>query len=138
MSYLIGKIPDDGNNIVDAQRVILYAGYKFTENIIFNSEIEFEHGSTSANLDGQSGSVSVEFAYLDFLIKDYVNIRGGLLLVPFGIINEIHEPTTFYGVFRPSVERQIIPTTWRENGLGLLGDIDLQSAGTLAYTGLIL
>jgi len=135
---LISKIPDDGNNIVDAQRVILYAGYKFTENIIFNSEIEFEHATTSSNLDGQDGSVSVEFAYLDFLIKDYVNIRGGLLLVPFGIINEIHEPTTFYGVFRPSVERQIIPTTWRENGLGLLGDIDLQSAGTLSYKAYIM
>ena len=130
---LISKIPDDGNNIVDAQRVVFYTGYKFTENIIFNSEIEFEHGSTSSNLDGQEGSVSVEFAYLDFLIKDYFNIRGGLLLVPVGIVNEVHEPTTFYGVFRPSVERQIIPTTWRENGLGLLGEFDLQSAGILSY-----
>ncbi|MGI9534565.1 MAG: hypothetical protein ACR2NW_06410, partial [Thermodesulfobacteriota bacterium] len=130
---LISRIPDDGNNIVDAQRVVLYTGYKFTDHIIFNSEIEFEHATTESNLDDQDGSVSVEFAYLDFLIKDYLNIRGGLLLVPFGIINEIHEPTTFYGVFRPSVERQIIPTTWRENGAGFLGDIDLQSAGTLSY-----
>ena len=135
---LISKIPDDGNNVVDAQRVVFYTGYKFTENIIFNSEIEFEHATTSSNLDGQDGSVSVEFAYLDFLIKDYFNIRGGLLLVPVGIVNEIHEPTTFYGVFRPSVERQIIPSTWRENGLGLLGDIDLQSAGTLSYKAYIM
>ena len=130
---LISKIPDDGNNIVDGQRVVFYVGYKFTDNIIFNSEIELEHATTGTNLDGQDGSVSVEFAYLDFLIRDYANIRGGVLLVPMGIINEIHEPTTFYGVFRPSVERQIIPTTWRENGIGLHGGFEFDSAGILSY-----
>jgi len=129
----IGRIPDDGNNIIDTQRVVMYLGYKFTDHIIFNSELEFEHASTSSNLDGQDGSVSVEFAYLDFLLKDYLNIRGGLLLVPVGITNEQHEPTTFYGVFRPSVETQIIPTTWRENGLGLHGGFDFASAGNLSY-----
>jgi len=129
----IGKIVEDGNNIVDAQRAVFYIGYKFTDHIIFNSELEFEHASTSSNLDGQDGSVSVEFAYLDFLLKDYLNIRGGLLLVPVGITNEIHEPTTFYGVFRPSVERQIIPSTWRENGLGLHGGFDFASYGDLSY-----
>jgi len=36
-------------------------------------------------------------------------------------------------VFRPSVETQIIPTTWRENGLGLHGEFDLASAGNLSY-----
>lgn len=129
----IGKIPDDGNNIVDAQRVVMYLGYKFTDHIVFNSEIEFEHGSTSSNLDGQDGSVSVEFAYLDFLLKDYLNIRGGVLLVPVGVTNVQHEPTTFYGVFRPSVETQIIPSTWRENGIGLHGGLDFERAGSFSY-----
>jgi len=129
----IGRIPDDGNNTVDTQRVVMYIGYKFTDNIIFNSEIEFEHASTSSNLDDQDGSVSVEFAYLDFLLKDYLNIRGGLLLVPVGVTNEQHEPTTFYGVFRPSVETQIIPSTWRENGIGLHGNLEFASAGNLSY-----
>ena len=64
----IGKIPDDGNNIIDAQRVVMYLGYKFTDHIIFNSEIEFEHGTTSSNQDDRSGSVSVEFALIDFLL----------------------------------------------------------------------
>ncbi len=129
----IGKIPDDGNNIIDAQRAVFYIGYKFTEHIVFNSEIEFEHGSTSSNLDGQDGSVSLEFAYLDFLIKDYLNIRGGLLLVPVGVTNVQHEPTTFYGVFRPSVETQIIPSTWRENGIGFHGGVDFETAGSFSY-----
>jgi DNA-binding transcriptional MerR regulator len=130
---LVGQVREDENNIVDAQRVVLYFGYKFTDRIIFNSEIEFEHATTESNVDGDSGSVSVEFALLDFLLWPELNLRGGLLLAPFGIINEVHEPTTFFGVFRPSVERQIIPTTWRENGLGIFGDIDLGAAGSINY-----
>ena len=130
---LVGQIKDGEDNIVDTQRVVLYFGYKFTDRIIFNSEIEFEHATTGSNKEGSSGSASVEFALLDFLLRPEVNLRAGLLLAPFGIVNELHEPTTFFGVFRPSVERVIIPTTWRENGLGLFGDIDLRSAGTFSY-----
>lgn len=110
------------SNTTDALRTVLYVGYKFTDSIIFNSEIEFEHGSTSSNLDGQSGSASVELAQLDFLWKDWMNFRGGLLLAPVGFINEVHEPPFFHGVQRPEVETQIIPTTWRENGLGFFGN----------------
>jgi len=130
---LVGQVRQDEDNVVDAQRVVLYFGYKFTDRIIFNSEIEFEHGTTSSNQDGRSGSVSAEFALLDFLLWPELNLRGGLLLAPFGIVNEVHEPTTFFGVFRPSVERFIIPTTWRENGLGIFGDFDLGSAGSINY-----
>jgi len=130
---LVGQVRENGNDVVDAQRVVLYFGYKFTDRIIFNSEIEFEHATTSSNKDGQSGSVSVEFALLDFLLWQELNLRAGLLLAPFGIINEVHEPTTFFGVFRPSVETQIIPTTWRENGLGIFGDFDLGAAGSINY-----
>jgi len=130
---LVGQVREDADDVVDAQRVVLYFGYKFTDRIIFNSEIEFEHATTESNKDGQEGSVSVEFALLDFLLWPELNLRGGLLLAPFGIINEVHEPTTFFGVFRPAVETQIIPTTWRENGLGIFGDIDLGSAGAINY-----
>ncbi len=130
---LVGQVRQDEDNVVDAQRVVLYFGYKFTDRIIFNSEIEFEHGTTSSNQDDRSGSVSAEFALLDFLLWPELNLRGGLLLAPFGIVNEIHEPTTFFGVFRPSVERFIIPTTWRENGLGVFGDFDLGAAGSINY-----
>lgn len=130
---LIGQIRQDDDNTIDAQRAVFYFGYKFTDNIIFNSEIEFEHATTSSNLDDRDGSVSVEFAAIDFLIRDEFNIRAGLLLAPFGIINEFHEPTTFFGVLRPDVERIIIPTTWRENGAGIFGETDRLLPGILAY-----
>ena len=129
---LMGQTVFDGDDTVDTQRVVLYFGYKFTDRIIFNSEIEFEHATTAVT-QGEQGEVSVEFALLDFLLVQEINLRAGLLLAPFGIINEVHEPTTFYGVFRPLTERFVIPTTWRENGIGIFGDIDLSQAGNLSY-----
>jgi len=117
----------DGDDTYDFLRLVLYAGYKFTDRIVFNSEIEFEHASTGSN--DEPGEVSIEQAYLDFLLKDWANIRAGLVLVPIGFINELHEPPFFHGNERPSVERQIIPTTWRSNGLGVFGDI----GETLSY-----
>lgn len=118
----------------DALRLVTYLGYKFSDSIIFNSEIEFEHGTTDGigGQDGDSeGEVSVEFSYLDFLIDKGFNARLGLVLIPMGFINEVHEPAYFHGVVRPEVERLIIPATWRENGVGFFGEFD--TAGKLEY-----
>jgi hypothetical protein len=115
---------DKGNakDSADLQRAVLYVGYKFNDWIILNNEIEFEHATTGEGSE-EKGEVSVEFSQLDFLLHPAANIRAGLMLVPMGFINEIHEPTTFHGNYRPSVERYIIPTTWREMGAGLFGEI---------------
>lgn len=106
----------------DFQRLIMYLGYKFNDWIVLNTEIEFEHGSTSQTKSSSGGSVSVEFAYLDFFFHETINARVGMLLMPMGIINEIHEPVSFFGVDRPEVDQRIIPTTWRENGAGIFGE----------------
>jgi len=130
---------------VDFVRLVLYAGYKFNDWIVLNSEIEFEHGTTGSGTEDK-GEVSVEFSQLDFLLDERVNIRTGLMLVPMGFINEIHEPLFFHGNRRPDVERYIIPTTWREVGAGLHGEalpgltyrvygINSLNAGTTADTG---
>ena len=108
----------------DALRTVLYVGYKFTDKLIFNTEIEFEHAGT-----GGGGSVSVEFATLDYLMRPELNFRGGLLLVPMGFVNEVHEPPFYYGTQRPEPERFIIPSTWRENGGGVFGEV----GETLSY-----
>jgi opacity protein-like surface antigen len=123
--YYRKLVDDDGGNKdrADLLRMVLYTGYKFTDHILFNAEIEFEHATTSSTESSGNGSVSVEFAHLDFLLKNWFNVRAGLVLVPMGYINEIHEPTSYFGVNRPEVERQIIPATWRENGVGVLGTL---------------
>jgi hypothetical protein len=55
------------------------------------------------------------------------------MLVPMGIINEYHEPSTFYGVERPNVDKYIVPTTWREIGVGISGNLPNASLKYQAY-----
>ncbi|MBZ0154629.1 MAG: porin [Alphaproteobacteria bacterium] len=98
----------------DVYRFIPYFGYKFSDKILMNAEVEFEHGGND---------ISVEFVYLDFMLDPRFNIRPGLILVPISRTNEYHEPTVFYGTFRPDVESQVIPTTWRELGVMAYGDL---------------
>jgi hypothetical protein len=114
----IGDASGDGDDRADFLRSVLYVGYKFTDRLVFNSEIEVEHAST-----GESGEVSLEFATLDYLWRPELNVRGGLLLVPMGFVNEVHEPPFYLGTERPEVERRILPTTWRENGAGIFGSL---------------
>ncbi|HIL00515.1 MAG TPA: hypothetical protein EYG06_00405 [Myxococcales bacterium] len=103
------------DDIFDALRAVLYVGYKFSDSWVLNSEIEFEHGGGS--------DVFVEFLNLDYLHSDALNFRVGLILIPMGFVNQLHEPTFYYGASRPEVEKTIIPTTWRENGAGFFGRI---------------
>jgi hypothetical protein len=100
-------------DVTDLLRAVVYTGYRFNDRIVFNSEVEFEHQS----------QVFVEFAYLDFLLTDAFRLRVGNVLVPMGITNELHEPVFFHGVQRPEVERNVIPSTWNENGVGFYGEI---------------
>jgi hypothetical protein len=118
----VGDAAGDGTDSADMLRAVLYVGHRFTDKLVFNSEIEFEHATTGAG-DDDLGEVSVEFAALDYLWRPELGLRGGLLLVPMGFLNEVHEPPFYFGVNRPEVERVIIPTTWRENGLGVFGNL---------------
>jgi len=120
-SQLQDGTPGVGGKTLDALRLVLYTGYKFTERVVFNSEIEFEHGGYSD--EHPEGEAVVEFAYLDFLLNPAFNIRAGQMLVPMGFINELHEPPAFLGAQRPLVERTIIPSTWHENGVGVHGEL---------------
>ena len=96
----------------DYLRFVLYAGYKFTDNLLLNVEIEIEHAD----------EVFLEFATIDYLYRPEFNFRFGMVLMPVGFVNEIHEPPYYYGNQRPVVEQTIIPTTWRENGAGIFGE----------------
>lgn len=112
---------------IDLLRGVFYFGAKFTDRIIFNSELEVEHVSSGEGAE-ERGEVSLEFAYLDFMIHEAANIRAGLVLVPMGFINERHEPPTYFGTRRPLVEQRILPTTWSEDGVGVFGDIGTKVA----------
>jgi hypothetical protein len=112
--------PSNGPAIVDMRRFVLYVGHHFTDRIRFYSEVEVEHAIAA---DGDLGEVAIEQAYLDGLFNRRFNLRAGLILMPVGIINIYHEPPTFNGVDRPEVDTLIIPSTWREPGFGIFGEL---------------
>lgn len=106
--------------MLDFHRFIIYLTHTFNDKISFRSELELEHTKIEAG-DPDGGEVALEQAYLDYAISTSFGVRAGILLAPIGLINLYHEPPTFHGVERPSVDRVIIPTTWRESGIGIYG-----------------
>jgi len=116
-NYLSSDIDDE----IDFHRFVLYFGHEFNDRVRLFSELELEHALSG---DGKPGEVELEQAYIDFKINDHLNVMGGLFLVPVGILNETHEPDTFYGVERNSVENVIIPTTWWEAGAAAYGNFE--------------
>ena len=106
---------------VDFHRVVLFFGHQYDENFRFYSELETEHALAG---EGQPGEIELEQAFIEYGGQALpFRVRAGLVLVPIGHLNNIHEPTAFHGVERPKVDSVIIPTTWREAGLGVVGTV---------------
>src|SRR5258705_11066555 len=108
------------------RRFVFGLHHLFDDRLTFHSEVEFEHAVVSKDDEGE---VEIEQAWLNYRFSDAVNVKGGLFLIPLGILNETHEPPTYYGGERHEVETRIIPTTWRELGVGVHGLL----AGGLRY-----
>jgi hypothetical protein len=109
----------------EALRNVVYLGYKYNDNWVFNTEIEIEHVN----------EVFTEFMYVDYLHSDSFNLRFGLALIPMGLVNELHEPIYFSSVNRPDVEKYLIPSTWRENGVGAFGSVGKFSYNAFLFNG---
>ncbi|OUR82217.1 porin [Cycloclasticus sp. 46_120_T64] len=117
---LSGKGGASDKDAVDFHRFVLFFGHEFSDDIRFFSELELEHSIAG---DGKDGEVELEQAYIDFDLNDQHTARAGLFLLPVGIINETHEPPTFYGTERNPVEKNIIPATWWAAGAGSHGEL---------------
>jgi hypothetical protein len=111
----------DSPGQVDVKRFVLFFGHSFNDRIAFRSELELEDTKVEGGEEG--GEVALEQAYLDYRFSQAATLRAGLILPPIGIINEVHEPPTFNGVSRPSFDDVVIPTTWRDIGIGMVGTL---------------
>lgn len=118
---------DEAGSKMDYHRFVLYFAHEFSSKIRFFSELEVEHSLVG---EGKPGEVELEQAYIEFDLADEMRVKGGLFLVPVGIINETHEPPTFYGVERNPIESNIIPATWWEAGAAMSGNF---GASGLSY-----
>jgi hypothetical protein len=116
--YYTHPVHDAKLTEMDLARAVFGIGYKFDERTVFNSEFEIEHAVASAD---DAGEFEVEQFFIDHQLAASASIKAGLFLMPFGLLNEHHEPTNYYGVQRNFVETLIIPSTWREGGVGFHG-----------------
>ena len=112
---------DSSQSQVTVRRAVIGLGHRFNDRLRFVGEFEFENAVVSSS---DQGEAEVEQAYLDYRLTNSANIKAGLFLVPIGILNEIHEPTRYFGVERNDVETRVIPSTWREVGVGVYGQLD--------------
>jgi len=106
---------------INVRRFVVYLAHSFNEHLAFRSELEVEDAKIEGGAAG--GEVALEQIYLDYLISPAFTLRAGLVLPPIGIVNETHEPPTFNGVDRPLFDHDVLPTTWRELGVGAVGTL---------------
>lgn len=133
-----GKNPEsfkgDHYGEFDLPHVVIYMGYDFGKGWSVGTEIEFEHGGTESAIEieeeeggeyeneiERGGEVALEQFWLQKKFNDYAILRAGMQVVPVGGLNAHHEPTEFFGVYRPEGEFTIIPSTWHEVALTFMG-----------------
>ncbi len=103
---------------INLTRAVLFVGYRFNNKISLLTEIEIE----DAKVDGDGGELALEQCLLKFDLNKNNYLLAGLFIPRIGIINENHLPNTFNGNDRHIVERMVIPSTWRELGIGYYGN----------------
>ena len=126
--------PSGQQKTLEPRRFVLLGEYRFTDAVMLKFELEMEHGGTGAGQESR-GEFEVEQAFVDYRLTPWLTARAGHLLVPMGLVNLWHEPTSFHGVNRPSVETFIIPSTWHETGAGLWGKAGIFEYHSYAVTG---
>ena len=114
------NLVEDGSDTIDAHRFVLFFSNQFSDDIRFFSEFELEHSLAG---EGKPGEVELEQAFIQWQFSRNHRLTMGQYLLPIGLLNETHEPETFYGVERNLVESEIVPSTWWETGLMLSGEI---------------
>jgi hypothetical protein len=105
----------------DLRRFVIGLQHRLDPKTKVVAELEIEHAVSSSS---DAGEVEVEQAYVERQLTPTWAVRGGLFLMPAGLLNENHEPTAYYGVERNFVETAIIPTTWREGGIQAIGNFE--------------
>lgn len=111
---------DNSKDEFDLHRFVLFFGHQFNDNLRMYSELEVEHNVAG---EGQNGEVEVEQAYIEWDYAQNHRAKAGVFLMPVGIINETHEPDSFYGVERNNIEKDILPATWWEAGTLFSGEL---------------
>ncbi|MBI3604215.1 MAG: hypothetical protein HY205_07175 [Nitrospirae bacterium] len=105
----------------DQQRFVPFFYADVTEHVKVASELEIEHGIREQTGANNELEIGLEFATIDYLIKEQINLRAGVLLLPVGKFNLLHDSPLNDLSDRPLVSQYVIPTTMSETGAGFYG-----------------
>ena len=123
-----------GYGRVDLPHAVIMLGYDFGHGWSIGTEVEFEHGGIEAAVEKETeetgefeqeiergGEVALEQFWVQKSFSPRLNLRMGHIVVPVGMTNNNHTPDHFFSVYRPEGENTIMPCTWHETGISLLG-----------------
>lgn len=126
--------PRERRAYIAIPRAVFSLQYKFRKDIIFSTEVEIEYGGTGAAMEleyeeageyemevEKGGEIELEQFHITKLFTDAFNLRVGHMVLPVGITNAHHEPIFFFTSARPEGESTLLPLTWHETGLAVLG-----------------
>ncbi len=105
----------------DQERFVPFFYSQVTDRLSVAAEVEIEHGGPQGNQD--DGDVKIEFATMDYRFTDWFNLRSGIILIPMGRFNLLHDSPLNDLPLRPLVSRLILPSTFAESGVGFFGTV---------------
>ena len=121
-SFYYQRNGNEKKSNINLERIVLFLGHRFNDKFSFFSEIEIEDAKIEGGEEG--GELAFEQAYIKFNLSKNSYLAAGLFLPRIGILNENHLPNTFNGNERTRIERLLIPSTWRELGIGYYTSFD--------------
>ncbi|HEV8342170.1 MAG TPA: hypothetical protein VGR30_07350 [Candidatus Binatia bacterium] len=151
---------DDLHNTFTFRRFVLTVDSPIYERLKAYMELEFERftqlelektltrtsggGLTSeVAIEGNNKSeISMEQAWMQYDIADWLNFRAGAILVPLGRFNINHDDNRWDLPRRSLVDKgvPVLPAAaaWPELGAGFLGDLSIGNTGKLSYQGYVM
>lgn len=124
---------ENGGNTFDQHRFVPFITSTLGETIRVSAEIEFEHGGLVKGSSESDGEIKLEYAIADYLLAEALNFRAGLILSPLGAFNVLHDSPLNDLTARPTVSRQLIPSTLSESGMGFFGSFYPSEESVAAY-----
>jgi hypothetical protein len=95
------------------------------------------------SIEGSDKSeISLEQAWVEFALADWLKYRAGMMLVPVGRFNLNHDDNRWDLPRRSLVDRGTpvlpVPAAWSEVGTGFVGDVKTERWGTFGYEALVM
>lgn len=112
-----GNGPNRDELDVTVPRAVVFLGYRVNERVVINSEFRVDRDI----FDTDSAEASVDLAYVDYIMNPAFTIRGGIVLVPMGLINEFHQPNEYLGSRPGFGDIFTLLNVWHALGFGFAG-----------------